>query len=549
MKKKSVFTVAVFFLLVGVLPTIFAVQSEEDGNGRDTDALMREEAEDYFRKWLEEDVVYVITGEERSVFESLTTAEEKEQFIEQFWFRRDPDPKTAENEFKEEHYRRIAYTNERYFAGKPGWQTDRGRIYIIHGPPAEIQSHPTGGMYDRELRAGGGETYAYPWEMWRYRNIDGIGDDIMLEFVDKSMTGEYRLSHTPEEDKDALLYIPANSAGPTFAEMSGRQQRWERIAFTPANRHTYWDAPQGYRDNPFYRYEIYSKVHTPPNIKYKDLQELVKVNIEFVNLPFSVRQDYFRLNDLQILVPITVQIHNKDLAFELEEGKHVARVAVYGLVTGINNRVALEFDDDLVTSLRAEELEVGLQRLSVYQKVVPLDMKMRYKVDVVVKDMNTGHTGVLRQAIVPPRFDDTQMATSSFILSDYIEVLETVPDINEMFVLGDVKVRPSLDKEFPQGQDLGLYFQVYNMGIDQSTMTPALSLKYRLMKDGDVLKEIVDEDGESVQFFTNRRTVLVKVFALESLPPGDYQIQVEIKDRLLDQPLQLADKFTVMSAG
>lgn len=543
MNRKHIFTIGGLILLFGLMPWTSALQTEE----QDADALMREEAADYFRKWLEEDVVYIITGEERAVFEKLTTAEEKERFIEQFWFRRDPDAKTAANEFKEEHYRRIAYANERFFAGKPGWQTDRGRIYIIHGPPAEIQSHPTGGMYDRELRAGGGQTYAYPWEMWRYRNLEGIGDDIMMEFVDKSMTGEYRLSHTPEEDKDALLYIPADSAGPTFAEMSGHQQRWERIVFTPANRHTYWNTPQMYRDNPFYRYEVYSKVHTPPNIKYKDLQELVKVNIEFVNLPVTVRQDYFRLNDLQILVPITVQIHNKDLAFEFEEGKHVARVAVYGLVTGINNRVALEFEDDVVTTLRPEQLEEGLQRLSVYQKVVPLDMKMRYKFDIVVKDLNTGHTGVIRQAIVPPRFDDSTLATSSFILSDYLEVLETVPDVDEMFVIGDVKVRPSLSKEFPEGQDLGLYFQVYNMGIDQTSLTPALSVKYSLMRGGDLVKEIVDEAGESVQFFTNRRAVLLKVLALGSLPPGDYQIQVEVRDRLLDQQLRLADKFKLKS--
>ena len=547
MKKRIVLTILTLFLVVLTASSMMALQ--EEGEQRDVDALMREEAEDYFQKWLEEDAVYIITGEERSVFQKLSTAEEKEQFIEQFWFRRDPDPKTAENEFKEEHYRRIAYVNERYFAGKPGWQTDRGRIYIIHGPPAEIQSHPTGGMYDRERRAGGGETYAYPWEMWRYRYLDGIGDDIILEFVDKSMTGEYRLSHTPEEDKDALLYIPASSAGPTLAETAGYRQRWERPVFTPGNRHFYENALQGYRDNPFYRYEIYSKVHTPPNIKYKDLQEMVQVNIEFVNLPFTVRQDFFRLNDQQILVPITVQLKNKDLSFEIEDGKHVARVAVYGLVTGINNRVALEFDDDLVTSYGSAELTKGLQQLSIYQKIVPLDMKMRYKVDVVVKDLNSGHTGVLRKAIVPPRFDDAKLASSSFILSDYIEVLETIPDIDEMFVLGDVKVRPSLSKSFPQGQNLGLYFQIYNMGIDQSSLTPALSLKYTLLKNGEVLKEIMDEDGESVQFFTNRRAVLVKVFALGALQPGDYQIQVEIRDRLLDQQLQLADKFTVQEAG
>ena len=545
MKKRTVLVISVLFLMTGVLQVILAVQDEEAGNDRDTEALLREEAEDYFLEWLEEDAVYIISGEERSVFQGLTTPEEKEQFIEQFWFRRDPDPRTAANEFKEEHYRRIAYVNERYFEGKPGWMSDRGRIYIIHGPPAEIQTHPTGGMYNRELRAGGGRTYAYPWEQWRYRNIEGIGDDIMIEFVDKASTGAYRLSHTPEDDKDALLYIPADSAGPTLAEMDGYRQRWERITFTPANRHDYEWAHQSYRDNPFYRYEVYSQIQSNPTIKYKDLQELVKVNIEYVNLPFTLRKDYFRLNDVQILAPITVQLRNKDLSFEDEEGRQVARVAVYGIVTGINNRVALEFDDDLVTSLNPDQLQTGLQKLSIYQKVVTLDMKMRYKVDVVVKDLNSGHTGVIRQAIVPPKYDDTQLATSSFILSDYIEVLETEPDIDEMFVMGDVKVRPSLSKEFQQGQNIGVYFQIYNMGIDQTTLNPALSLSYRISKGGKVLKEVVDEENESVQFFTNRRAVLVKVLGMNEFKPGDYQIQIDVQDRLLDQTVQLRDKFKV----
>ena len=113
---------------------------------------LRKELETPYRKWLNEDVAYIITDEERAAFKRLQTDEEREQFIEQFWLRRDPTPDTVENEFKEEHYRRIAYANEHIASGIPGWKTDRGRIYIKYGPPDEIEDHSSGGTYERPMR-------------------------------------------------------------------------------------------------------------------------------------------------------------------------------------------------------------------------------------------------------------------------------------------------------------------------------------------------------------------------------------------------------------
>src|SRR3982751_2822201 len=164
---------------------------------RKREAKLRKELETPYRKWLNEDVVYIITDEEKQAFKRLQTDEERQQFIEQFWLRRDPTPDTAENEFKEEHYRRIAYANERFASGIPGWKADRGRIYITFGPPAEIESHPSGGTYQRPYEEGGGSTSTYPFETWRYRYIEGIGSDIMIEFVDKSIPGEYRMTMDP----------------------------------------------------------------------------------------------------------------------------------------------------------------------------------------------------------------------------------------------------------------------------------------------------------------------------------------------------------------
>jgi len=158
---------------------------------------LRKELETPYRKWLNEDVAYIITDEERAAFKRLQTDEEREQFIEQFWLRRDPTPDTVENEFKEEHYRRIAYSNEHYASGIPGWKTDRGRIYITYGPPDEIDSHPSGGTYERPPEEGGGETSTYPFEQWRYRHIEGIGTNVIIEFVDPTLSGEFRMTMDP----------------------------------------------------------------------------------------------------------------------------------------------------------------------------------------------------------------------------------------------------------------------------------------------------------------------------------------------------------------
>src|SRR6202051_1620829 len=179
-----------------------------------------------YKQWLSEDVIYIISPEERQPFLQLETNEEREQSIEQFWLRRSSNPDLPDNDFKEEHYRRIAYANEHYASGIPGWKTDRGRIYIIWGAPDEIESHPTGGTYDRPMEEGGGSTTTYPWERWRYRYLEGIQENVELEFVDPSGSGEYHLTMDPSE-KDALLHVPG--AGLSLLESMGMASKSDRF--------------------------------------------------------------------------------------------------------------------------------------------------------------------------------------------------------------------------------------------------------------------------------------------------------------------------------
>jgi GWxTD domain-containing protein len=334
---------------------------ESEKERRRREKRLHDELMSPYKKWLDEEVTYIITDEERTAFLRLANNEEREQFIEQFWLRRDPTPDTQENEFKEEHYRRIAYANERFASGIPGWRTDRGRIYIIWGPPDEIESHPSGGSYDRPPEEGGGSTSTYPFEKWRYRYLEGIGNDVNLEFVDPTMTGEYHLTMDPSE-KDALLRIPG--AGLSELEAMGLASKTDRFnrsdgTFLPKTL----SAPV--RMNEFERLELYAKVQRPPQVKFKDLEAVVTSRIVRNQINFDYRFDFLRVTGDTVLVPITVQVPNRQLTFQNKEGVHSAVMNLFGRISTLTGRV--------VQTSNTEIIEVRLREIDNEERVVLVD--------------------------------------------------------------------------------------------------------------------------------------------------------------------------------
>ena len=303
---------------------------------------LRKELETPYRKWLNEDVTYIITDEERQAWKRLSTDDEREQFIEQFWLRRDPTPDTEENEFKEEHYRRIAYANEHYASGIPGWKTDRGRTYIVYGPPDEIESHPSGGTYERPFEEGGGSTSTYPFEKWRYRYIDGIGNDINIEFVDTTMSGEYHMSMDPSE-KDALLYVPG--AGLTMMEQMGMADKTQRFQRTDGTHLGTGAGPLPESMNEFTRLEQFAKLQKPPAVKFKDLEAAVSSSIRYNTLPFKVQADYIKITDSTILSTVTIQFERKDLQFQQKDGVAKASVNIFARISNLAGRVINTAED------------------------------------------------------------------------------------------------------------------------------------------------------------------------------------------------------------
>ena len=499
-----------------------------------------ESASRALRRWLDEDVSYIITNEERTAFKALKTDEEREQFIEQFWLRRDPTPDTVDNEFKEEHYARIAYANERFASGIPGWKTDRGRIYIIWGKPDEIESHPSGGTYDRPIEEGGGTTSTFPFEVWRYRYIEGIGNEVLLEFVDPSMSGEYRMTIDPNE-KDALLHVPG--AGLTFDEQFFGRDKADRISglTNPTNTSALGNTS---RNNPFDRLQLYANIFKPPEIKFKDLEAIVTTKLSYNLLPFRFRTDFVRVTEDSVLTPITILLQNKDLAFQEQQGIHRAMIHVYGKVTGINGRVAPGgvFEDTISQDIPDALFKQGLDSASIHQKIIPLRPGL-YKLDLVLKDINSGNVGTVSQRLQVPRFPDDKLQLSSLILADLVENLPPSQIGSGSFILGSNKVRPNVNDDFRHDRNLNLWFQVYNLKLDEASKKPSATVETLITKNGREVKKDVEQASELSN--AAAQMTLSKTVSLKDFEPGEYSVQVKVTDNLTKDVIASAEKFTV----
>ena len=511
---------------------------------RKREEKLRKELETPYRKWLNEDVTYIITDEERTAWKRLSTDEEREQFIEQFWLRRDPTPDTVENEFKEEHYRRIAYANEHYASGIPGWKADRGRIYITFGPPDEIESHPSGGSYQRPMEEGGGETSTYPFEQWRYRYIEGIGNDIIIEFVDPTMTGEYRMTMDPSE-KDALLYVP--NAGLTMMEQMGMASKTDRFNRTDGTHlgQSLGGTPASM--NEFERLERFSKLQKPPAVKFKDLEAAVSSHITFNLLPVKVQTDYIKVTNSSVLTNITILMQNKDLQFQLKDGVQKAVVNIYARITTMSRRVVNVFEDTVTVDSPKELLQAAIVKPSLYQKSVPLRSGL-YRLDLVIKDTHSGNVGTLGTALRVPRFEEDKLDASSLILADQIEPAASAQIGAGEFVLGAYKVRPRLSQEFSASDKLGIYLQLYNLKVDEATHKTKVSVAYRVTQTKDQ-KEVwrAVESADHLHQGGEQLTI-ERLIPVNTLPPGRYTIEVTAIDLLTNETVIRSTEFMVRPA-
>ena len=510
---------------------------------------MKQELKGSYKTWVEQDVKWIITDEELSAFRHLSNDEERDQFIENFWLRRNPDPDSPENEFREEHYARIAYANEHFAAGRAGWRTDRGHIYIAYGKPDSIDSHPSGGNYERPQEEGGGETSTFPFETWHYRYIEGIGDNIDIEFVDTCMCGDYHMTYDRSE-KDALKHVPG--AGLTQMEEMGQSKKSDRFnggleqlgagPMSSSNQSKQFD-----------RLDTFAKLQAAPVIKFKDLESYMASSKILTGPPFlfDVRTDYVKVTNDTVLVPLTLQIHNSDITYNTKDGVSMGTVNILGRVSNLTGRPLQTFESTVAVQSPSELLDKERQKSSVYWQSFPLKPGL-YKIDVVIKDVNNpDHIGHWTRSVNVPKYDDDQLGHSSLILADTMYRVPTKDIGAGNFVIGNTHITPrvaagpAVPVIFHRNQNLNFWMQLYNLGIDEKNKQNGATIQYQIM-DMATNKAILDASEMTNKINPNADQVtLEKSLPLASLQPGKYQVSIKVNDGVRKQQIAETANFTV----
>lgn len=345
------------------------------------------------------------------------------------------------------------------------------------------------------------------------------------------------------DEKDALLHVPG--AGLTWDEEMGLSTKADRLTRTADSSRMYG---QRLKDMPFERLAQYVNLQRPPEIKFKDLQAVVTTKVTYNQLPLQFRTDLIRLNKESFLVPITLELNNGDLQFKKEYDIYRGAVNVYGSITSVTGRVEREFEDVITTDYLEGEIEKGKQKRSVYQKLVSLKPGL-YKLDLVVKDINSGSMSVFKRSFTVPKQSEDNLIASSLILATAIQPIKNLLVAQrEHFVLGDLKVIPNVQAQYKKDENLNVYLQVYNTAIDQAKLTPSVKVEYSVLKGDQVVKKIEDTEGKSIQFFSAQRLVLVESIPLSGLSPGDYKVRVGVTDNISNKSVSTESNFKVVES-
>ena len=525
---------AAILLLSSLSPLSIPAQQAQK-NPEEQPRKIKRETKKAYVEWIS-DHDLILTQSERDAWKKLANDDEREQFISEFWRSRDPDPDTVENEFKEEFYERVAYANEHFASGKAGRLTDRGRIYIKFGKPDSVESHPMGGSYERPSYEGGGSTTTYPFEKWFYRHIPNIRSGIEIEFVDPTGTGEYRIARNPDE-KDALIHT---GGGKTFAELAGFETRADRIANLGGFGRVNYTRAQ---DSPFEVLQLINDFERDLPHERNYLNALTGTPaVDENGLNFETQFNFFRQSDGRVLAALTLQTDNSELTFTDSGGLQTARMNIFGWVTTVANKRVGKFEDSVSATATPQELSSTRMRKSAYARAFILEPG-RYRMDVIVRDMESGATGVRHVGFEVPKFPEDRLSASGIVLAAKLENMERGAAVGP-FVIGTTKVIPNLTRIFRRNDPVGVYLQVYNAAIDQTTLRPAADAEYVLLKDGKEISKQV-EDWRQIND-AGQRLTLTRLIDSRNLSPGAYEIQVRIHDQVTGQKISSSATFTIV---
>ncbi len=517
-----------------------------------------------YEKWLNEEVVYLISENERDVFKALKTDEHREGFIKTFWKRRDPTPDTPVNEFREEHYRRITFADRNYFEGKAGWRSDRGRVYIMFGPPDFFETNPGGGR--GFLLGVNAPSAEFPAEIWTYREIPGLKERVGrvdFTFINHYGAGSWQLASNPAL-ANALrnVSLPARYAG--YNDMP-LQDGHQTTAVTSAAVGAQQFAPSAIEQLQIMaeltksRGEVLEELERSERLRR--LRGIVESKASLTGLSFHTRESYLAGNEGMTTIPISLEVAAKDLGFRRVEDRYQGMVNFY-----------IEVKNDRGTAYQASDrLEMNLKEESYrrrfadfYQYKQRLNLKPgKYFLHLVVWDEYDGNVGYVDRWIEVPAFPPQDLSLSDIILARDIRKVENktqelamdvqnipalkalektnlkVPDKISMansrggpFLFGNMDVNPNTMSEYAQDSDLLFFYQINNPTYDEASGTARVRVENQIWK-GNTLVAVIDDLPEVQIPIAQKSAGALNSsgkHSLADLAPGSYTLRARVED-------------------
>lgn len=474
-------TALLILLLCAV--TLAGQSSDLCGNKRPPRRV--EDYEPVYNWWLDQDVRWIITPEERSAFKRLQNDEERNQFIEQFWLSRDPTPDTVENEFKDEQYRRMMYANEHFGTSIPGWRTDRGRIYVTEGPPDEVANDTARSSDEKRT------TSEYPKQTWHYAKLPSSQKPADLQFVDQWLNGEYRYIMSREE-KDALLNVP-------IPDHSGLAKEREQHGLVQ-----------------------YVGGVMAPEVKFKDLEDILVHKIKYTMVPFAVTTSSFRVTDLTDWVAVKLEINGKDLQWKIDGDNRKAKVRYYARVISLTGRIIAQFEDEMDVVGRAGDENKSYS----FGKALPLSGGL-YRLDVAMQDV----------------IGDTMGTTSTEM---HVGVSSHISSIVLSAAASDPVFQPTQQQTtFSAGTSIHAYAQLYDLAVDPKTNVPDASVNFELFSAMGKKPVSVAHYTDATRTRNERGEQISLTKEFPAPPPGNYDLVLRVVDNISKQQGCTQTQFTV----
>ena len=273
-----------------------------------------------------------------------------------------------------------------------------------------------------------------------------------------------------------------------------------------------------------------------------------KINVNL--MPFDVHIDFVRVLSDMILVPVTVQVKNRDITFVSKDGLQRGVLNVFGRVTTMTGKIVQTFEDTVQNDVPAETLPKVAENASVYYKALPLKPGL-YRIDIVVKDVNGDRVGTWNKRLPVPSFEDDRLAASSLILADQMEPVPAKTVGTGNFVIGAMKVRPRVppaeDKPatFKRNQKVNFWMQVYNLGVDETTHKASATFEYDITNKATNKAVIHTVESTDKMGNVGDQVTLQKTLAAANLDPGVYRIQIKVNDNISKQTVTTPAEFAV----